>query len=158
MISDNDTQGQPTGSVRTAQAVGGEDFVAPVGVNKDADEAPKKRGRGRPRKGEIVEKKKRGKVGRPKGDAGIINDYKARMLASPKSESVLYKVLNTALEDGHPHQAACMKMVMDRILPASYFEKDKLSKGSSGIEININLGGDTDVKDIDGDAVIVEDD
>ena len=51
-----------------------------------SEETPKKRGRGRPRKGEIVEKTAgtRGKVGRPKGDASIINEYKARMLASPK--------------------------------------------------------------------------
>jgi hypothetical protein len=102
----------------------------------------KKRGRGRPRKTDVVSKKpgNRGKVGRPKGDAAIINEYKARMLASPKSEAVLQKVLNTALEDGHPHQGACMKMVWDKLLPSSYFEKDKLSGGKGAIEININLG------------------
>lgn len=99
----------------------------------------KKRGRGRPRKSEIEAKKPggRGKVGRPKGDAAIINEYKARMLASPKSEAVLAKVFEVALDDEHKHQAACMKMVVDRILPQSYFEKDKQSGGKSGIEITI---------------------
>ena len=49
-------------------------------------EQPKKIGR--PRKQDVESKKptKRGKVGRPPGDASIINEYKARMLASPKSK------------------------------------------------------------------------
>lgn len=102
---------------------------------------PAKRGRGRPRKGEVVAKTrgKRGVRGRPKGDAAIMNDYKARMLASPKSEAIIQKVMDTALTDSHPHQAACMKMVWDRVLPASYFEKDKFGGGKGSIEININL-------------------
>ena len=39
---------------------------------------------GRPKKSAVakVTKGKRNSVGRPKGDASIINDYKARMLAS----------------------------------------------------------------------------
>lgn len=41
---------------------------------------------GRPRKQDVALKAKPGKVGRPKGDATIINEYKARMLASPKSK------------------------------------------------------------------------
>ncbi len=51
-------------------------------------DAIKKRGRGRPRKSEIAAVKpgNKGQVGRPKGDAAIINEYKARMLASPKSK------------------------------------------------------------------------
>jgi hypothetical protein len=51
----------------------------------------KKRGRGRPRKSEVAAVKpgNKGKVGRPKGDAAIINEYKARMLASPKSKKSL---------------------------------------------------------------------
>jgi hypothetical protein len=107
-----------------------------------SDIPPPKRKRGRPRKTEIAKAKKPGKVGRPKGTAAIMEDYKARMLASPKSEAIIHKVMNTALEDGHPHQAACMKMVWDRVLPASYFEKDKLAGGRGNIEININLEGD----------------
>jgi len=100
---------------------------------------PAKRGRGRPRKTDLDAKKPggRGKVGRPKGDAAIINEYKARMLSSPKSELILQKILDTALDDEHKNQAACMKMVMDRILPASHFEKDKKQGGISGINISI---------------------
>ena len=106
-----------------------------------SENLPQKRKRGRPRKSEVEAKTagKRGKVGRPKGDTAILNEYKARMLASPKSAAVLQKVLDTALEDGHPHQGACMKMVWDKLLPSSYFEKDKLSQGRGQIEININV-------------------
>ena len=65
-----------------------------------SEETPKKRGRGRPRKGEIIQKTAgtRGKVGRPKGDASIINEYKARMLASPKSAKVLETIFDAALD------------------------------------------------------------
>ena len=83
-----------------------------------SEETPKKRGRGRPRKGEIIQKTAgtRGKVGRPKGDASIINEYKARMLASPKSAKVLETIFDAALDNEHKNQAAAWKLLMDRIL------------------------------------------
>jgi len=101
---------------------------------------PVKRGRGRPSNKEIAAKSKgtRGIIGRPPGDAAVINEYKARMLNSPKSKLVLQKILDTALDDDHKHQAACMKLVIDRIAPLSYFEKDGLNKGINGISITIN--------------------
>jgi hypothetical protein len=110
-----------------------------------SEETPKKRGRGRPRKGEIVEKTagSRGKVGRPKGDASIINEYKARMLASPKSAKVLETIFEAALDHDHKNQAAAWKLVMDRILPVGAFEKTK-DGGRSAIQINITgVGGAT---------------
>ena len=112
-----------------------------------SEEAPKKRGRGRPRKGEIVEKTtgSRGKVGRPKGDASIINEYKARMLASPKSAKVLETIFEAALDHDHKNQAAAWKLVMDRILPVGAFEKEVTKDGNrSAIQINITgVGGAT---------------
>ncbi len=112
-----------------------------------SDETPKKRGRGRPRKGEIVEKTagSRGKVGRPKGDASIINEYKARMLASPKSAKVLETIFEAALDHDHKNQAAAWKLVMDRILPVGAFEKEVTKDGGrSAIQINITgVGGAT---------------
>ena len=62
----------------------------------------KKRPRGRPKQKEIKAKTagSRGKVGRPKGDATIINEYKARMLASPKSVKVLETIFEAALDHG----------------------------------------------------------
>lgn len=104
-----------------------------------SEEAPK-RGRGRPRKTELIEKSKgsRGQVGRPKGDAAIINEYKARMLASPKSKKVLETIFDAALDDEHKNQAAAWKMIMDRILPVGAFEKEVVQNGGkSAIQINI---------------------
>ena len=130
-----------------------------------SEETPKKRGRGRPRKGEIVEKTagSRGKVGRPKGDASIINEYKARMLASPKSELVLQTIFDAATNDDHKNQAAAWKLIMDRILPVGAFEKDVIKDaGRNAIQINITGVGSTTVsesvesgEEIDGEAVDV---
>jgi len=107
-----------------------------------------KRGPGRPKKGEVVEKKRgsRGVRGRPKGDAAIINEYKARMLASPKSQKVMDTIFNAALDDEHKHQSAAWKLIMDRMLPVSYFEKDKATQGKSAVSITITgVGGDTTI-------------
>ena len=103
---------------------------------------------GRPKKAKVqsVTKGKRKSVGRPKGDAATINEYKARMLASPKSRKVLDSILAAALDDDHKNQAAAWKICMDRLLPVSYFEKDKASGGKSAINISITgVGGETTV-------------
>ena len=91
----------------------------------------RKRKRGRPKKSEVKAKKQgnRGPVGRPKGDAAIINEYKARMLASPKSRLVLETIFNAALDDEHKNQAAAWKMIMDRMLPVAAFEKEVVKDG-----------------------------
>ena len=95
--------------------------------------------KGRPKKSELeaVKTGNRGVVGRPKGDAAIINEYKARMLASPKSAKVLETILDAALNDEHPHQAAAWKLVADRIVPVSAFDQTKNSGSTPQISINI---------------------
>ena len=62
--------------------------------------------KGRPKKDLIKSKKKgnRGAVGRPKGDADAIREYKARLLASPKSRKVIDSIMNAALDDNHKSQ------------------------------------------------------
>ena len=110
----------------------------------------KKRPRGRPKKKEIKAKTagSRGKVGRPKGDATIINEYKARMLASPKSVKVLETIFEAALDHEHKNQAAAWKLVMDRILPVGAFEKEVIKdNGRSAIQINITGVGSTTISD-----------
>ena len=111
---------------------------------------PAKRGRGRPKKAELA--KKKSKPGPQKGDAAIINEYKARMLASPQSQAVLDAVFKVALDDDHKNQAACMKMVMDRVVPVSFFEKDKQTGGVSGITISIQSANPSEIH-IDGEVV-----
>lgn len=102
----------------------------------------------KPTKQEIASKSAggRGKVGRPKGDAAIINEYKARMLASPKSRKVLETIFDAALDDDHKNQAAAWKLVMDRVLPVAAFEKDVAQNvGKSAIQINITGVGTTEI-------------
>ena len=102
----------------------------------------------------------RRKAGRPKGDAAIINEYKSRMLSSPKSKKVLQTIFEAALDHDHKNQAAAWKLVMDRILPVAAFEKDVVqSSGKSAIQINITGVGTAAVSDptikqttIDGDS------
>lgn len=96
--------------------------------------------KGRPSKAALAEIKNSRSVGRPKGTQAIINEYRDRMLNSPKSAKVLEAVFNAALQDGHPNQAAAWKLVMDRVAPLSAFD---VSKGSSnGIpSISINISG-----------------
>ena len=123
--------------------------------------APPKRKRGRPKKSEMVVRK-RGATGlprgRPKGDAAIINEYKSRMLSSPKSRLVLESIFDAALDNEHKNQAAAWKLVVDRIMPLSYFEKDKIGGGKSAINISITgIGGETIVSSgdsaIDGEVI-----
>ena len=110
---------------------------------------PPKR-RGRPPKSKVVSRK-RGATGlsrgRPKGDAAIINEYKGRMLTSPKSRKVLESIFDAALNDDHKHQAAAWKLIVDRIVPVGAFEKDVVKgAGKSAIQINITgVGGETTV-------------
>ena len=120
---------------------------------------------GRPKKSSVSSKKKgsRGAVGRPKGDAAIINEYKARMLNSPRSRAVMDAIFEAATDPDHKNQAAAWKLVMDRILPVAAFEKDIIKDaGRSAIQINITGVGSTTITDsseegdeIDGEAVDV---
>lgn len=116
---------------------------------------------GRPSNAEVAKKKagNRNKVGRPKGDAAIMNEYKARMLASPKSRKVLETILSAALDDDHKNQAAAWKIVVDRILPVGMFEKDVLqSGGKNSIQINITGVGGASVVGSSDESDIIEGD
>lgn len=94
--------------------------------------------KGRPSKSDIAEIKEKRSVGRPKGDAAIINEYKLRMLNSPKSAKVLEAIYDAALNDEHKNQAAAWKLIVDRIIPVSAFEAAKQGGGTPSISINIS--------------------
>ena len=125
-------------------------------------QAPPKK-RGRPRKADIEAKKKgnRGVRGRPPGDAARINEFKARLLAT-SGDKVINKIIAIALDDDHPGQMAALKMCMDRVLPVSYFEKDKATGGRNAVSITITgIGGDvttvgSDEKVVEGEVIDVE--
>jgi hypothetical protein len=54
-----------------------------------------------------------------------------------KSKYIVQKVLDKALDDNDEDQMACLKLVMDRVLPADYLSK---VKGKSN-QIQINITG-----------------
>jgi hypothetical protein len=89
---------------------------------------------GRPKKGV-----KRNPVGRPKEDRGIMEDYRQRMLNSPKSKKVLEVIFEAALNDEHKGQQAAWKLIVDRIVPVSGF--DKLAGTNTRSSITVNISG-----------------
>lgn len=111
---------------------------------------PKKRGR--PRK-EVIESKKVGKIGngkrgRPPGEVARINELKARLLGTT-GDKVINKIVQIAMDDAHPGQMAALKMCADRVLPLSYFEKEKGSSNKPQITINISNALDDQTKVIE---------
>jgi hypothetical protein len=108
------------------------------------NEAQVKPRRGRPPKALIESKKKPGKLGRPQGDNGRIQELKARLLATT-GDKVINKIVSIAMDDTHSGQMAALKMCMDRVLPTSLFEKD--AKGQrNAVTINITGIGDAKVE------------
>lgn len=98
--------------------------------------------KGRPRKADIEAKKKRSVRGRPPGEAARIKEFYARLL-STSGDKVVNTVLRKALDDNDKDQVACLKMCIDRLLPMSYFEKEKGS-GRNAVNITISgIGGST---------------
>lgn len=100
--------------------------------------APKTRGKGRPPKADLIAVKERnkGKVGRPVGDAGRIQEFKERLLATGGTR-ILDKMISIALNDDHPGQMAAIKLAVDRVLPMSLFEASKNAGSTPQISINI---------------------
>jgi hypothetical protein len=100
--------------------------------------------KGRPRKSDIEAKKKRETRGRPPGEAARIREFHARLLATT-GDKIINTILKKALDDGDKDQVACLKMCVDRLLPMSYFEKEKQA-GRGGINITISgIGGTTEI-------------
>ena len=97
----------------------------------DADSTKKRLGR-------PPKKAKKNPVGRPKGEAGIMKDYRERMLNSPQSRKVIQSIFDAALNDDHKNQAAAWKIVIDRIAPLSGFEKEAGSSPRAAIQVNIS--------------------
>lgn len=105
--------------------------------------------KGRPPKKDLAEIKEKRSVGRPKGDAAIINEYKLRMLNSPKSAKVLEAIYDAALDNEHKNQAAAWKLIVDRIVPVSVFEAQKQGSGTPQISINISSIGTPDIETVE---------
>ena len=59
------------------------------------------------------------------------------MLNSPQSRKVLQSIFDVATDPEHKHWPAAMKLVADRILPVSGFEKEAGSLQRASIQVNI---------------------
>ena len=101
------------------------------------------KGAGRPKKTAIEAKKKRDLRGRPPGEAARIREFHARLLTT-KGDTIIETIIKKALDPTDKDQAAMLKMCADRLLPLSYFEKDKTG-GNKGITINISGVGDAKI-------------
>lgn len=106
----------------------------------------KKAGRPSNKALKAVKTKNTGIIGRPKGDTAIINEYKQRMLNSPKSARVLEAIYDAALDHDHKNQAAAWKLIVDRIVPVSAFEASKSGGSMPQISINISSLGQPEIK------------
>jgi hypothetical protein len=85
---------------------------------------PKKRGRPKVDRGSIL----------PMSKKAIAQETLSKMLGEI-GKQVVNKILSKALDDNDDDQMACLKLVADRILPTSYFEKVK--QGGNGVTIQI---------------------
>lgn len=91
----------------------------------------------------LPNKKINNKVSKRKSDAILPASKKARAqevlaeMLGRKGKYIVQKVLDKALDDKDEDQMACLKLVMDRVLPADYLSK---VKGKSN-QIQINITG-----------------
>jgi len=76
------------------------------------------------------------KRGRPPGMRAAQLDIQRRLIEHPDRGKVVEAVYRIALDDEHKHQAAAMKLLMDRMLPISICDKNADIKEK--ITININ--------------------
>jgi len=116
--------------------------------SSDVPEQIVKRKRGRPRKSELIPAK-RGR-GRPKGDHSAMIEMKQRFLARRDTDAVINSIYRAAMDDDHKNQAAAWKLIIDRVLPVSAFDKDKLGGKPT---VNITISGVTDMPSIEGEII-----
>ena len=76
------------------------------------------------------------KRGRPAGMRARQLELKQTLLEHPDVPKVIETVIRTALDDSHKNQTAAQKMLIDRMLPISAFEKAVDSREKINIVIN----------------------
>lgn len=64
-----------------------------------------------------------------------LHEMKARFLNSKRLEPLVTKMFDIAMDDEHQGQMSAIKLIADRILPATGFTND--SNKSSAVQINI---------------------
>ena len=79
------------------------------------------------------------KRGRPAGMRARQLELEQTLLEHPDVPKVVEKVVSAALDDEHKNQAVAQKILMDRILPISTF--DKQFDNREKITINVSVIG-----------------
>jgi len=74
------------------------------------------------------------KRGRPPGQRAAQLEMQRLLYENEDTEKVIDQIFKAALDDNHKNQAVAWKIIMDRVIPVSAFEKQQ---GRSAIEINI---------------------
>tara|TARA_R100000951_G_scaffold88916_1_gene77058 strand:+ start:3269 stop:3535 length:267 start_codon:yes stop_codon:yes gene_type:complete len=77
-------------------------------------------------------------------------EMKQRFLARRDTNAVLESIFRAAQDDDHKNQSAAWKLIVDRILPISSFDKDKLGGKPT---VNITISGVMDAPAIDGEVI-----
>lgn len=108
----------------------------------------RRKGAGRPSKTEVAQREQRG-PGRPLGEAAIMAGYRQQLLQSEKGSQVLNKIFGIAMNDEHPHQAAMLKFLGERLLPASTFERE--AGKSNHVKVTVTTADGTTVS-VSGDG------
>ena len=76
------------------------------------------------------------KRGRPAGMRARQLELKQTLLEHPDVPTVIETVVRTALDDNHKNQTAAQKILMDRILPISTFDRGTDPKERINITIS----------------------
>ena len=101
---------------------------------------------GRPR---LREKRPTVRVGRPAGQRASQLELQEFMYSHPKKKKVVEEMMRAALDPEHKNQGIAWKLLMDRMLPISGFEK---LAGKSAIQIIINTL-DSSAVEIEGETI-----
>ena len=67
--------------------------------------------------------------------SAALREFRSRILLHPKSERFINHLFECALDDEHRNSGVAMKILADRMLPASGFSAD--TKGAPSVSINI---------------------
>ena len=77
------------------------------------------------------------KRGRPAGMRARQLELKQTLLEHPDVPTVIETVVRTALDDNHKNQTAAQKILMDRILPISTFDKQFDNREKITIKVSV---------------------
>tara|TARA_Y100000996_G_C22471481_1_gene622304 strand:+ start:225 stop:620 length:396 start_codon:yes stop_codon:yes gene_type:complete len=107
----------------------------------------------KPKADDVIPNAPRGKKrGRPPGQYATQLALQEMMYSHPDKEAVIQELFTAALDQDHKNSAPALKILTDRLVPVSGFEK---LRGTNNIQINISTIGEADIKEtvIEGEEI-----